>query len=72
MAKILTDASVPAEMSATPVGQLLELGAHFALAERTAGIGYWRHEAGAKYPTWSPGFYALLGVDPREVRPSQR
>ena len=72
MAKLPTDSKPQPGMSATPVVQLLELGAHFALAERTAGIGYWRHEAGAKYPTWSPGFYALLNVDPREVRPSQR
>ena len=72
MVELPTDAQLPSNNSATPFGQLLELGAHFALAERTAGFGYWRHEAGAKYPTWSPGFYRLLRVSPEEVKPSQR
>jgi two-component system, cell cycle sensor histidine kinase PleC len=72
MAELPTNANLTPSVDATPVGQLLELGAHFALAERTAGFGYWRHEAGAKYPTWSPGFYALLKISPRDVKPSQR
>ncbi len=52
--------------------RLKQIEAQFALAERAARIGYWRHEAGAKYPTWSPGFYALLEVDPKDVKPSPR
>src|SRR5262245_36004998 len=72
MVQFPADASSPPGASGTPFGQLLELGAHFALAERTAGFGYWRHEAGAKYPTWSPGFYTLLHISPKDVKPSQR
>ncbi len=53
-----------------PAVQLLELGAHFALAERAAGIGYWRHQIGEAEPHWSPGFFALLGLDPASVKPS--
>lgn len=53
-----------------PAVQLLELGAHFALAERAAGIGYWRHQVGEAEPHWSPGFFALLGLDPTVVKPS--
>ena len=49
---------------------LLELGAHFALAERAANMGYWRHQVGEADPHWSPGFFALLGLDPARVKPS--
>lgn len=49
--------------------QLLELGAHFALAERAAKIGYWRHQLNENHPHWSPGFYAMLGLDPGAVPP---
>ena len=52
--------------------RLRRLEAHFALAERTARIGYWRQEITAKYPTWSPGFFTLLEIDPKEVKPSPR
>jgi PAS domain S-box-containing protein len=38
--------------------------AHFALAERAAKIGYWRHDLVEDRITWSPGMYNLLGVDP--------
>lgn len=54
---------------ASAAGQLLELGTHFALAERAAKIGYWRHQLNEQHPHWSPGFYALLGLDPTEVLP---
>jgi PAS domain S-box-containing protein len=50
--------------------QLLELGAHFALAERAANMGYWRHQVGELQPHWSPGFFRLLGLDPDAVKPS--
>jgi PAS domain S-box-containing protein len=50
--------------------KLMEM--QFALTERVARIGYWRHEAGAKYPTWSPGFYDILEVSPTEVKPNGR
>jgi PAS domain S-box-containing protein len=52
------------------VAQQLELGAHFALAERAAHIGYWRHEMRSGLQHWSPGFFAMMGIDPAEVRPS--
>ncbi len=52
------------------VAQQLELGAHFALAERAAHIGYWRHEIGTSTPHWSPGFFTMMGIDPTAVRPS--
>jgi len=60
----------PASQSAET--RLKQLEAHFALAERTARIGYWRHEIAAKYPTWSPGFFTLLEIDPKDVKPSPR
>jgi PAS domain S-box-containing protein len=60
----------PASLSAET--RLKQLEAHFALAERTARIGYWRQEVAAKYPTWSPGFFTLLEIDPKEVRPSPK
>jgi len=50
--------------------QLLELGTHFALAERAAHFGYWRQEISSAQPHWSPGFFAMLGLDPDDVRPS--
>lgn len=52
------------------VAQQLELGAHFALAERAAHIGYWRHEMRTGQQHWSPGFFAMMGIDPAAVRPS--
>jgi PAS domain S-box-containing protein len=52
--------------------RLKQLEVQFALTERVARIGYWRHEAGAKYPTWSPGFYDILEVSPKDVKPSAR
>lgn len=61
----------PAQNSnSTPVVQLLQYGAHFALAEKAARIGYWRHQLGDVNPHWSPGFFAILGLDPAEVTPS--
>ena len=62
----------PAPASQSADTRLKQLETHFALAERTARIGYWRHEITAKYPTWSPGFYTLLEVDPNDVRPSPK
>jgi PAS domain S-box-containing protein len=50
--------------------QLLELGAHFAIAERAGQMGYWRQEIGSTQPHWSPGFFEMMGFDPRAVRPS--
>ncbi|MCE9521106.1 MAG: PAS domain-containing protein [Alphaproteobacteria bacterium] len=64
------DGLLPRDISATPVVQLLELGAHFALAERAGRMGYWRHQLGEAQPHWSPGLFAILGLDPNEVRPS--
>lgn len=55
---------------ATAAVQLLELGTHFALAERAAHFGYWRQEISSAQPHWSPGFFAMLGLDPDDVRPS--
>ena len=52
------------------VAQQLELGAHFALAERAAHIGYWRHEMRTGLQHWSPGFFAMMDFDPSEIRPS--
>jgi PAS domain S-box-containing protein len=57
------------EAAATPVVRLLELGAHFALAERAAKIGYWRHQIGEREAVWSPGFCTILELPP-DVRPS--
>jgi PAS domain S-box-containing protein len=54
---------------AQPTVQLLELGAHFALAERAAKIGYWRHQLTDGTVHWSPGLYAMLDIDPAEVSP---
>ncbi len=64
------DADAPQAPSAE--ARLKQLEVQFSLAERVAKIGYWRHEVGAKYPTWSPGFFSLLEIDPKEVRPSAR
>ena len=61
---------MPVDQAHQPAGQLLELGAHFALAERAAKIGYWRHQVDEAEPHWSPGFFALLGLDPAKVAPS--
>ena len=58
------------ETAHQPTVQLLELGAHFALAERAAKFGYWRHQVDEAEPHWSPGFFALLGLDPAKVKPS--
>ena len=69
MADTTTDDGLPEHAPTTQVVQLLELGAHFALAERAAKIGYWRHHIREKDPIWSPGFFAILGLDPT-VRPS--
>ena len=64
----INETTRPAGAAATV--QLLELGAHFALAERAARIGYWRHQIDEDMPHWSPGFFAMLGIDPNTVRPS--
>jgi PAS domain S-box-containing protein len=36
----------------------------FALAERAVYIGYWRYDLNGHSHFWSPGMYALMGVDP--------
>ncbi len=59
-------------VSTTPVVQLLELGAHFALAERAARIGYWRQRLDERGQHWSPGLFAMLGIDPLAVQPSSQ
>ncbi|MEQ1754979.1 MAG: ATP-binding protein [Micropepsaceae bacterium] len=59
-----------ADASAPAVGHLIELGAHFALAERAARIGYWRHEIDSDVLHWSPGLFAIVGADPLTARPS--
>jgi PAS domain S-box-containing protein len=41
-----------------------ELARRFAMAERAARIGTWRVEAGSNRQDWSPGMYALMGVEP--------
>lgn len=53
-------------MPTSPFGR----DAHFALAERAAHIGYWRQEIGPFPPFWSPGFFALMGLDPSTTTPS--
>jgi PAS domain S-box-containing protein len=70
MTETKTDGKSPDSAATTPVVQLLVLGAHFALAERAAKIGYWRHQIDQLMPHWSPGFFAILGLDPNDVRPS--
>jgi PAS domain S-box-containing protein len=65
-----SDETSASALSAEARLKLLEM--QFALTERVARIGYWRHATGAKYPTWSPGFYDILEVRPEEVRPSAR
>jgi len=42
----------------------------FALAERAANFGYWRHDLVTQSSEWSPGMYRLLGVDPNVVAPN--
>ncbi|HEY5237508.1 MAG TPA: ATP-binding protein [Rhizomicrobium sp.] len=37
--------------------------AQFALAERAARFGYWRYDLKTKTSRWSPGMFALLGLD---------
>ena len=59
--------SLPA---AAGVENLLELGAHFSLAEKAAQIGYWRLEIAQMTPHWSPGLFTMLGLDPKLQRPS--
>lgn len=41
----------------------------FALAERAANFGYWRHDLVTQSSEWSPGMYRLLGINPEEVAP---
>ncbi len=36
----------------------------FALAERAVQIGHWRYDLTLRTHTWSPGMYALMGIDP--------
>jgi len=36
----------------------------FTLAERVVQIGYWRYDLTERTHFWSPGMYALMGVDP--------
>jgi PAS domain S-box-containing protein len=36
----------------------------FALAERAVHIGYWRYDLAQRAHFWSPGMYALMGIDP--------
>jgi PAS domain S-box-containing protein len=36
----------------------------FALAERAVQIGYWRFDLNTHTHFWSPGMYALMGVEP--------
>jgi PAS domain S-box-containing protein len=60
---------MPQNLAQQPAVQLLELGAHFALAERAAKIGYWRHQLTDDTVHWSPGLYAMLGLNPAEVPP---
>jgi two-component system, cell cycle sensor histidine kinase PleC len=57
---------------ARAVAHLLELGAHFALAERAANIGYWRQEIESGKSHWSPGFFSILGLSPHEQSPSSK
>ena len=46
--------------------------AQFALAERAAGVGYWRVALPEFRVTVSPGMYLLLGVDPAELNDTNR
>jgi PAS domain S-box-containing protein len=41
----------------------------FALAERAVQIGYWRYDLITREHFWSPGMYALMGVEP-SIAPS--
>ena len=43
--------------------------AQFALAERAANFGYWRHDIATQTSAWSPGMYRLLGITPDERKP---
>ncbi|MBL6854134.1 MAG: PAS domain S-box protein, partial [Alphaproteobacteria bacterium] len=42
---------------------------HLDLAERAAGIGYWRFDLRDNSYFWSPGMYRLLGEDPNSRKP---
>jgi PAS domain S-box-containing protein len=49
---------------ASPEAELRSERLQFALAERAARFGYWRVRLADNHATWSPGMYALLGIDP--------
>jgi PAS domain S-box-containing protein len=44
--------------------RLAELEMRVALTERVTGMGMWRWGWDDEYPTWSPGLYRILGIDP--------
>jgi len=44
---------------------------HFRMALRCAHAGYWSIEIATRRTVWSPEFYAVLGVDPERVSPSE-
>ncbi len=48
----------------SPEAELRSERLQFALAERAARFGYWRVRLADNHATWSPGMYALLGIDP--------
>jgi PAS domain S-box-containing protein len=48
----------------SPEAELRSERLQFALAERAARFGYWRVRLADNHAIWSPGMYALLGVDP--------
>jgi PAS domain S-box-containing protein len=60
----MAESKTAAERIAELEAELRYERAQFALAERAAGVAYWRYNIADRKVTWSDGMYRLLGVDP--------
>ena len=58
-----TIAQIKGSMAESRPGDARLRGA-FALTERAVQIGYWRYDFVQRIHFWSPGMYALMGIDP--------
>ncbi len=58
-----TIAQIKGSMAESRPGDTRLRGA-FALTERAVQIGYWRYDLVQRTHFWSPGMYALMGIDP--------
>ena len=63
--KMLAEKERTAKQIADTEAELKRERAQFALAERAARFGYWRYDLKTRVSRWSPGMFALLGLDPK-------